>query len=93
MVRGNGIDARLYISQIPQEQLRHVGIDAFSVWHSRIGVYATSRLWLFSLAYGIGELTKHKTVADIPGNSWNLSYTIGDFRDGSRDFRRHPNNS
>ena len=26
-------------------------------------------------------------------NSWNLSYAISKFRDGSRDFRRHLNNS
>ena len=36
----------------------------------RIGVHAASRLWLFSLARGSGELAKHKTVADIPSNAW-----------------------
>ena len=68
-------------------------IDALPVRHRPNSADMASRLWLFSFANGIGEFAKHKTVADVPGDSWNLSYAISKFRDGSRDFRRHLNNS
>src|SRR6516225_8207654 len=60
-----------------------------SVRHWRIGVYAASRLWLFPLAYGIGEFAKHKTVADIPSYARKLPCPVGRSCDSLSKLRRH----
>jgi hypothetical protein len=41
------------------------------------------------LAYGIGELAKHKTVADIPSYARKLPYPVGCSCDRLSKLRRH----
>jgi hypothetical protein len=52
-----------------QEQLR---IDLLPVRHGSMSMEALLRLRLLPLTRGIGELPKHKTVANIPGNAREL---------------------
>jgi hypothetical protein len=88
VVDGNGVKACLYIGQILQEQLCHIGVDMLSVRHWRVSMGAASRPWFFSLARGM-ELVKHKTVAEVPGHTWKLPCTIGRSRHSLSKLRRH----
>src|SRR5215831_15243756 len=88
MIRGQGIDSGLDIGEVLQEQGSHVRIKTPAVRHRRIGsgprpgafAGATSRL---------GQLPHDQAVTDVPGNSWQLTGTIGEARGEAGDGTGH----
>jgi hypothetical protein len=65
-INGKRVDTRLYIGEVVQEQLRHIGIDAVPIGHRRMGAKLAPRLWRFASVYVGGKLAKQEAVADVP---------------------------
>jgi hypothetical protein len=81
MIVEKWVKASLYVSQVPQEKLGHICIEAAAIRYRRFAVSALAGdLTTIAFSRDGRQAIYSETVPDVPCNAWQLAPSISHAR-------------